>query len=69
MDLDELRVFIAIVDRGSFAAAAKALRFPLATLRRRFDELEARMGVKLLERDHNGASPTSAVAMAGWPAG
>ena len=41
MDLDELRVFVAIVDRGSFAAAAKALRFPFATLRRRFDELEA----------------------------
>ncbi|AUX22521.1 LysR family transcriptional regulator [Sorangium cellulosum] len=60
MDLDELRVFIAIMDRGSFAAAAKSLRFPLATLRRRMDELEARMGVKLLERDRQGATPTSA---------
>ncbi|WP_437527523.1 LysR family transcriptional regulator [Sorangium sp. So ce726] len=63
MDLDELRVFVAIVDRGSFAAAAKALRFPLATLRRRFDELEARMGVKLLDRSHQGAVPTGAGAV------
>jgi DNA-binding transcriptional LysR family regulator len=63
VDLDELRVFVAIIDRGSFAAAAKALRFPLATLRRRFEELEARMGVKLLERTSTGAVPTGAGAV------
>ena len=60
MDLDELRAFVAVVDRGSMARASKALRFPMATLRRRLDELEARVGVKLLERARDGAVPTPA---------
>jgi DNA-binding transcriptional LysR family regulator len=30
MDLDELRVFISVVERGSLAAAAKSLRFQSA---------------------------------------
>lgn len=60
MDLDELRVFVSVVDRGSLAAASKSLRFPIATLRRRLNELEARLGVKLLERNRNGAIPTGA---------
>jgi DNA-binding transcriptional LysR family regulator len=60
MDLDELRAFVAVVDRGSIAAASKSLRFPVATLRRRLDELEARLGVKLLDRARDGAVPTSA---------
>jgi len=60
MDLDELRVFVSIVERGSLAAASKSLRFPIATLRRRLDELESRMGVKLLLRSRNGATPTGA---------
>ena len=60
MHLDELRAFVAVVDRGSIAAASKALRFPIATLRRRLDELEIRLGVKLLERSPDGAVPTTA---------
>lgn len=60
MDLDELRVFVSVVDRGSLAAASKSLRFPIATLRRRLNELEARLGVKLLERNHQGAVLTGA---------
>jgi DNA-binding transcriptional LysR family regulator len=63
MDLDELRVFISVVERGSLAAAAKSLRFPIATLRRRLNELEARLGVKLLERNQKGAVPTGAGAV------
>jgi DNA-binding transcriptional LysR family regulator len=60
MNLDELRAFLAVVDGGSLAAASTALRFPMATLRRRIDELEVRMGVKLLVRSRQGAVPTSA---------
>lgn len=60
MDLDELRVFVSVVERGSLAAASKSLRFPIATLRRRINELEARLGVKLLERNRQGAVPTGA---------
>jgi DNA-binding transcriptional LysR family regulator len=60
MDLDELRAFVAVVEQGSIAAASKSLRFPVATLRRRLDELESRFGVKLLDRTREGAVPTSA---------
>jgi DNA-binding transcriptional LysR family regulator len=60
MNLDELRAFLAVIDGGSLAAASKSLRFPMATLRRRVDELEVRMGVKLLIRSRQGAVPTTA---------
>jgi DNA-binding transcriptional LysR family regulator len=60
MNLDELRVFLAVVEGGSLAAASKSLRFPMATLRRRLDELEVRLGAKLLVRTRQGAVPTSA---------
>ncbi len=63
MDLDELRALIAVVETGSFSAAAKSLRFARATLRRRIDELEARLGVPLLERDGASVRPTTAGAM------
>ena len=60
MDLDELRVLVSVVERGSLAAASKSLRFPIATMRRRLEQLEARMGVKLVERDRRGTKPTQA---------
>jgi DNA-binding transcriptional LysR family regulator len=60
LHFDELRAFVAVVDRGSISAASKALRFPIATLRRRLDELEIRLGVKLLDRSPDGAIPTTA---------
>lgn len=63
MDLDQLRVFVAVVEQGSLAAASKSLRFPIATLRRRLDELEAHLGVPLLERSRRGVQPTSAGAV------
>ncbi len=63
MDLDELRAFIAVVETGSFSAAAKSLRFARATLRRRIDELEARIGQPLLERDEGRVRPTVAGAV------
>jgi DNA-binding transcriptional LysR family regulator len=60
MDLDELRAFVAVVEKGSLVAAASSLRFARATLRRRIDELEARAGVRLLNRSDRGVTPTEA---------
>lgn len=60
MDLDELKSFVAVVETGSLLAASRSLRFARATLRRRIDELEARMGVPLLTRTETGLVPTSA---------
>lgn len=60
MDLEELRAFLAVADTGSFLTAAKTLRMPRATLRRRIDQLEARAGVLLVDRTRAGATLTEA---------
>lgn len=60
MDLEEFRSFVAVVEMGSFLAAASALGVPRATLRRRVDALEARAGVLLLERSARGVVVTEA---------
>lgn len=48
--LEELRAFVAVVDAQGFRAAARATRGRKATLSRRVQELEARLGVSLLAR-------------------
>lgn len=48
--LDEMAVFVSVVSAGSFTAAAKALSMPNSTVSRRVANLEARLGVRLLER-------------------
>lgn len=63
MDLEELRAFLAIVDTGSFMAAATELGIPRATLRRRVDALEARIGAPLVDRSPKGAALTDAGAL------
>ncbi|MFO0611109.1 MAG: LysR family transcriptional regulator [Polyangiaceae bacterium] len=60
MDPEALRAFLAIVESGSFVAAATALRSSRASVRRRIDELEASIGVPLLVRSEQGATPTRA---------
>lgn len=49
-DLNDLVYFAEVVDRGSFAAAGRALGLPNSRLSRRVAELEARLGVRLLQR-------------------
>jgi DNA-binding transcriptional LysR family regulator len=60
MDLDALRALIAVVDTGSLVAAARVLKSPRATLRRRIEELEVRVGTPLLIRTTSGVVPTPA---------
>ncbi len=60
MDLEELRAFLAVADTGSFLTAAKTLRMPRATLRRRIDQLEARACVLLVDRTRAGVELTEA---------
>lgn len=60
MELEALRAFVAVVETGSFVAAAQRLRLPRATLHRRIGELEASVGVALLERTPRGAEATDA---------
>lgn len=49
-DLNDMLYFAEVVDRGGFAAAGRYLGLPKSKLSRRVAELEARLGVRLLQR-------------------
>src|SRR5690348_10793012 len=49
-DLNDLYYFVQVVDHDGFAAAGRALGIPKSKLSRRILELEARLGVRLLQR-------------------
>lgn len=60
MDLRQLRHFVAIVDRGGFARAAAHCHVSQPAISASIAQLEARLGVPLLERGSFGARPTAA---------
>lgn len=62
MDLDDVRAFVSVLETGSLVSSARQLRIPRATLRRRIEALEARVGVPLLIRTSAGVRPTPAGA-------
>lgn len=49
-DLNHMMMFLAVVDAGSFTLAADRLSIPRANLSRKISQLEAQLGVVLLER-------------------
>ncbi|NGM48524.1 LysR family transcriptional regulator [Caulobacter sp. 602-2] len=49
-DLNDYLLFAEVVAHGGFAPAGRALRQPKSTLSRRIAQLEARLGVRLIER-------------------
>lgn len=59
MDLDEIRALLAVAESGSFVNAARATTMTRSTLRRKVDELEARIGRPLFERTAQGARLTA----------
>lgn len=60
MDLENLRSLFAVVEHGSFQAAAAARGEPRTKLRRQVDALEAEVGLPLLHRDARGVRLTVA---------
>lgn len=46
----EMRAFVAVVDAGSFVAAADTLRLSKPSVSRHISDLESRLGVRLLQR-------------------
>lgn len=58
ISLDRLRTLVAIVDRGSFADAARALHLAPPTVSLHIAELEERIGVPLLSRKRGHVRPS-----------
>jgi DNA-binding transcriptional LysR family regulator len=50
VDLNEISVFVAVAQLGSFTRAARALAMPVSTVSRRVADLERQLGVTLLQR-------------------
>ena len=54
----ELEAFVAVVETGSFSAAAERQGVAISAVSRRVDEMEARLGVKLTQRSTRGVKTT-----------
>ncbi|MBW5825481.1 LysR family transcriptional regulator [Yersinia kristensenii] len=50
MDLNTLRVFTAVAEKGSFVGGAKALEMPTSNVSRCISQLEERLNLQLIER-------------------
>lgn len=50
IDLNELFLYAKVVEHGGFAPAGRALNMPKSTLSRRVNQLETRLGVRLIQR-------------------
>jgi DNA-binding transcriptional LysR family regulator len=59
LNLDDLAVFVRVVERGGFAGAARELGTPTSTVSRAIGRLEARAGVRLIQRTTRHVQPTS----------
>ena len=57
-DLNDLHHFVQVVDEGGFAPAGRKLGLPKSTLSRRISALEARLGVRLIQRSSRHFSVT-----------
>ena len=58
-DFAELKAFVAVVDRASFARAAEHLGLSPSALSQTIRQLEARLGVRLLNRTTRSVAPTA----------
>jgi DNA-binding transcriptional LysR family regulator len=59
LNLDDLGLFVRVVDRGGFASAAREIGAPTSTVSRAIARLEAGAGVRLLHRTTRSMRPTS----------
>ena len=60
MEIDQLRVFLALCGEGGFSAAARKLYKSHSSISRTLCALERELGVKLAERDRHSFSLTAA---------
>lgn len=62
-DLNDTLIFVKVVERGSFTAAARSLGLPKTTVSRKLKELENRLGARLLNRTTRRLALTEAGAV------
>ncbi|MHB8813837.1 MAG: LysR family transcriptional regulator [Steroidobacteraceae bacterium] len=60
MNLDDIAVFVRVVETGSFSAAARRLGMPKATVSARVARLEKRLGLSLIQRTTRKSRVTEA---------
>jgi len=60
LDLNEVAMFVQVARSGSFAEAARRLSVPSATISRRVQQLEVRLGTRLMQRSTRKLTLTSA---------
>lgn len=60
MDFEQLKIFISVVDSGSFTKAAELLYISHSTTSRNVSALEEGLGTRLLDRDSRGLRLTQA---------
>lgn len=60
LDLNEVAMFVQVARLGSFAEAARHLHVPSTTLSRRIQQLETRLGTRLMQRSTRKLTLTSA---------
>ena len=62
MDIDALRLFVAVAEQGSIARAARHIGISPSLASRRIATLEAEIGARLLLRTTRSLAPTDAGA-------
>jgi DNA-binding transcriptional LysR family regulator len=60
LNLNDIALFVQVASAGSFAGAARRLGVPANTLSRRIQELESRLGVRLMQRSTRKLTLTDA---------
>lgn len=60
MQNNDMKIYVSVVEGGSFAAAARQLGLTRSAVSRRIDSLEQRLGVRLLDRTTKHLSLTDA---------
>ena len=59
LSLDDLALFVRVVERGGFASAARELGVPTSNISRAIARLESQSGVRLLHRTTRAVKPTT----------
>ncbi|HDL4162782.1 TPA: LysR family transcriptional regulator, partial [Mannheimia haemolytica] len=58
MNLNTLRLFVAVIQHGSLSKASERLNVPIATISRQIADLEKELNIQLFDRQKSGVKPT-----------